>query len=147
MPAGVRLTVRGLRAGRFVIALAAVIIGLAGYVGWVLLRPDPYSLSERVVRDARREISAEVRESSASWTECATRSAKKDVHATIEKHQADAIRGIDDAVDGARDRLSEMDISIRTQRNRLDRIDSRAEEAKNMVNELATEAKQKAQGS
>jgi hypothetical protein len=106
MPAGVRLTVRGAAGRSFVIALAAVIIGLAGYVGWVLLRPDPYSLSERVVRDARREISAEVREFQRELDGVRdAKREKKDVHATIEKHQADAIRGIDDAVDGARDRL------------------------------------------
>lgn len=148
MPAGVRMSERGAAGRSFVIAVAAVIVGLVGYVGWALLRPDPYSLSERVVRDARREISAEVREFQRELDGMRdAKREKKDVHALIDKHQADAIRGIDDAVEGARDRLSEMDISIRTQRNRLDRIDSRAEEAKNMVNELATEAKQKAQGS
>ena len=71
---------------------------------------------------------------------------KKDIGAEVEKHREVALRGIDDVVDGARDRLAELDIAIRTQRNRMDRIEGRAEEAREMVKELADEAKQKAQG-
>jgi hypothetical protein len=130
------------------IAVAAVIIGLVGYVGWALVRPDPYSLSERIVRDARREVSAEVRDFQRE-VDAVVRGAKrdkKDVDGVIDQHMTAAMQGIDDVVDGARDRLSELDISIRTQRNRLDRIDTRAEEARSMVRELADEAKQKAKG-
>ena len=66
--------------------------------------------------------------------------------AEIDKHLAAALQGIDAVVDGARDRLAELDIGIRTQRNRLDRIDGRADEARGMVKELAAEAKQEAKG-
>ena len=102
------------------------------------------------MRDARREVAAEVRE---FQREIDAHRARREARARrtsrreIDKHLADALRGIDDVVDGARDRLAELDIGIRTQRNRMDRIEARAEEARKMVKELATEAKQKAQGS
>lgn len=148
MPRGVMLSERGAAGRSFVIAVAGVIVALVGYVGWALLRPDPYSLSERIVREARREVSAEVRDFQRAVDAAAREGQrdKKDVSSTIEQQRTEAMKGIDDVVDGARDRLAELDISIRTQRNRLDRIDTRAEEARSMVNELATEAKQKAQG-
>jgi signal transduction histidine kinase len=130
------------------IAVAAVVVGGAGYAAWSLLRPDPYSLSERIVRDARREVASEVRDFQRDIDALVreTKRAKKDVAADVDKHLAAALHGIDDVVDGARDRLSDLDIDIRTQRNRLDRIEGRAEEAREMVKELADEAKQKAQG-
>jgi chromosome segregation ATPase len=130
-------------------AVAAVIFALVGYVGWALLRPDPYSVSERIVRDARRDVAAEVRDFQRD-VDVATRDAKrdqKDVAAVIDGHRDETLKDIDEVVDSARDRLSQLDISLRTHRNRLDRIDSRAEEARHMVNELAAEAKQKSQGS
>jgi hypothetical protein len=43
--------------------------------------------------------------------------------------------------------MASLDIGIRTQRNRMDRIETRAGEAREMVKQLAAEAKQKAQGS
>jgi hypothetical protein len=129
------------------IALAAVAVAVLGYAAWALLRPDPYSLSERIVRDARRGVAAEVREFQRevdTIVRDAKRDNKKDVGAELDKHLAVTLREIDDVVDGARDRLAELDIAIRTQRNRMDRIEGRAEEAREMVKELATEVKQKA---
>lgn len=149
MPGGVKLSSRGAASRSFVIAAAAVIVGLAGYAGWSLLRSDPYAVSERIVRDARREVAAEVREfqRDIDGLERDTKRSKKDLAAEIDKHLDKAQRGIDDVVDGARDRLADMEIGIRTQRNRMDRIETRAGEAREMVKQLATEAKQKAQGS
>jgi hypothetical protein len=146
MPRGVRLSERG-AARSFVIALAAVVVAVAGYAGWALLRPDPYSLSERIVRDARREVAAEVREFQRDVDGLVGKSTgdATSVGAEIDKHLNAALQGIEDVVDGARDRLADLDIGIRTQRNRLDRIDGRAEEARGMVKELAAEAKQKVQ--
>lgn len=143
---GVRLSERG-AARSFVIAAAAVIVAVVGYAGWTLLRPDPYSLSERIVRDARRAVAAEVREFQRDVDDLTDRS-KADptaIGAEIDKHLNAALQGIDDVVDGARDRLADLDVGIRTQRNRLDRIDGRADEARGMVKELAAEAKQKVQ--
>ena len=149
MPRGVKLSDRGAASRSFVIAAAAVIVGLAGYAGWSLLRPEPYALSERIVRDARREVAAEVREfqRQIDALEHDTKRAKKDLTAEIDKHLDTALRGIDDVVDGARDRMADLDIGIRTQRNRMDRIETRAGEARDMVKDLAGEAKQKMQGS
>lgn len=149
MPPHVKLSERGAASRSFVIAVAAVVAGGVGYAAWSFLRPDPYSLSERIVRDARREVASEVRDFQRDIDALVreTKSAKKDITADVDKHLAAALHGIDDVVDGARDRLADLDIGIRTQRNRLDRIEGRAEEAREMVKELADEAKQKAQGS
>lgn len=145
MPRGVRLSERG-AARSFVIAVAAVIVAVAGYAGWALFRPDPYSLSERIVRDARREVAAEVREFQRDVDGLGkSKGEPTAVSAEIDKHLNAALQGIDDVVDDARNRLADLDIGIRTQRNRLDRVDGRAEEARGMVKELAAEAKQKVQ--
>jgi signal transduction histidine kinase len=149
MPPDVKRSERGAASRSFVIAVAVAVVGVAGYGAWSLLRPDPYTLSERIVRDARREVTSEVRDFQRDVDTLLrdTKHAKKEVAANIDKHLAAALHGIDDVVDGARDRLADLDIDIRTQRNRMDRIEGRAEEAREMVKELADEAKQKAPGS
>jgi hypothetical protein len=48
-------------------------------------------------------------------------------------------------VSGAR-RLSEIDVELRTQRNRMERIETRAQEAREIVTEFAEETKAKARG-
>ena len=58
----VMLSDRGRVSGSFLVAVVAVVVVIGGYVAYSLLRPDPYALSERVVRDSRRLLSAEVRE-------------------------------------------------------------------------------------
>jgi hypothetical protein len=146
---GVKLSERGAASRSFVIAAGAAVVAVLGYAAWAFLRPDPYSLSERIVRDARREVAAEVREFQREIDTLlrTAKQEKRDVSAELDKRQAEAMRGIDDVVDGARNSLSELDIAVRTQRNRMDRIDARADEAREMVKELAEEAKQKALGS
>lgn len=145
MPRGVRLSERGAASRLSVIAAATVIAGVVGYAGWSQFRPDPYSLSDRIVREARRDMAAKVRDFQRDVD--AAVSDKQNVSPAIEAHMADALQGIDEIVDEARDRVADLDIDIRTQRNRIDRIEGRAEEAREMVKELADEAKQKAQGS
>ena len=53
---------RGRASGSFLLAVGAVVLAIGGYVAWGFLRPDPYALSERAVRDARRALAWEVRE-------------------------------------------------------------------------------------
>ncbi len=140
---------RGSTSRSFIIVLALVVIAGLGYVAWTfVLHPDPYAVSERVARDARRGVAAEVRDfqRQVDSLEREARQSKKDVSADIDKHMAAALRGIDDVVAAARDRLSDLDIGIRTQRNRMDRIEGRADEAREMVRELAEETKQKVTG-
>ena len=143
MPRRVMVSERG-AARSFVIAVAAVIVAVAGFAGWKLFRPDPYALSERIVRDARRAVAAEVREFQRDVDGLsASQGDPVAVGVDIDKHLDAALQGIDDVVDGARDRLADLDIGIRTQRNRLDRVDGRAEEARAMLRELAVEAKRR----
>jgi len=145
--ARVRLSLRGKVSRSFVVAVAIAIVAVAGYVAWTYLRHDPYTVSERIARDARRGVAAEVREFQHDIdTLTHAPQGKKDVNAEVDKHLAAALQGIDDVVAEARDRLADLDIAVRTQRNRMDRIDGRADEAREMLKELAEDAKQKAAG-
>jgi hypothetical protein len=140
---------QGAASRSFVVGVTAVILGVAGYTTWSLLRPGPDSMSERIVREALREVAAEVREFERKLDALAhdSKRDRKDMRAEIDKRLASTLQGIDDVTARARTRLTDLEIGIRTQRNRMDRIEGRADEAKEMVKELADEAKQKVQGS
>jgi hypothetical protein len=127
-----------------VIAATAFIAGVVGYAGWSLFEPDPYSQSERIVRGARRDMAARVRDfqRDVDWAVRSTDGAE----AEIDTHLANALQAIDDIVDEARDRVAALDIALHTQRNRIDRIEGRAAEAREMIEDLANEAKQKLRG-
>jgi small-conductance mechanosensitive channel len=132
-----------------VIAVGAVVAAVVAYVTWSVLLGDPYARSERAVRDTRREIAAAMRDFEREL-ETITRKAKPDRNgagAEIDKRAAAAAQAIDDIVDRANDRLDQLDIDLRTQHNRMDRIERSAAEAKAMVKQLADEAKQKGKGS
>lgn len=137
---------RGRTSGSFLVAVGLVALAVGGYLGWTFLRPDPYALSERVVRDARRGLSSEVREFQRAL-EDVVRDARRgsgDVPGAVDAASNKALQGVDDVVRDARARLADIDIALRTQRNRLDRIESRANEARDMIAEFAEEAKAKA---
>jgi len=138
---------RGRTSGSFLLAVAAVLVGVGGYAAWTVLRPDPYALSERVVRDSRRALASEVREFQRELDDVvrAARQDGKDAAAAIDREAGKALAGVDELVDEARDQLADLDVQLRTQRNRLDRIESRAQEARDMVAEYAEAAKAKAQ--
>jgi hypothetical protein len=138
----VMLSERGRASGSFLLAVVAVVALVGGYVAYSLLRPDPYELSERVVRDSRRLLSAEVREFQRDVDGALRNGAGAERQ--VDEVTASALRDVDAVVDDARDQLAELDISLRTQRNRMERIDGRAREAREMIEEYAAEAKNKA---
>jgi hypothetical protein len=80
---------RGRTSGSFLIAVGVVVLAVGGYFAWLYLRPDPYALSERVVRDARRSMAYEVREFQRSLD---------DVVRDAKKHNTDVGAAIDAAV-------------------------------------------------
>ena len=136
---------RGRISGSFLIAAGAVVLALVGYGAWSFLRPDHYVLSERVVRDARRALASEVREFQRD-ADNAVRDAKrhgKDAVGQIDKLVADALKRVDRVVENARDQLGALDIELRTQRNRMERVTSRAQEARDMIEEHAEQSKAK----
>ncbi len=138
---------RGRASGSFLLAISAVVLAIGGYLAWGFLRPDPYALSERVVRDARRGLAYEVREFQRGLEEI-VREAKrsgKDVAGSIEDSADKARKGIDGVLEDASESLADLDLELRTQRNRIDRIETRAQEARAMVGQYAEEAKAKAQ--
>ncbi len=138
----------GRASGSFLMALGVVALAIGGYLAWTFLRPDPYALSERVVRDARRGLAYEVREFQRNLDDVVRDTKKKngDVGAAIDASADKARRELDDVVSTARDRLSEIDVELRTQRNRMDRIETRAQEAREIITEFAEETKAKARG-
>ena len=140
------MTERGRTSGSFLVAVGLVVVAVGGYLGWTFLRPDPYALSERVVRDARRALASQVREFQRDLDR-AVREAKSgggDVAAGVDAAAAKANQGIDQVVAEARGQLADIDVELRTQRNRMDRIETRADEARAMIAEFAEEAKAKA---
>ena len=139
---------RGRASGSFLVAVGVAVLAVGGYLAWTFLRPDPYALSERVVRDARRALASEVREFQRDLDDV-VRDAKKqnaDVGAAVDAAADTARKDLDDVVAEARDRLGEIDVELRTQRNRMDRIETRAQEAREMIGEFAEETKAKAHG-
>lgn len=139
---------RGRTSGSFLIAVGVAVLAVGGYLAWTLLRPDPYALSERVVRDARRALAYEVREYQRGLDDV-VRDAKRthaDVDAAIDKATDKARQDLDDVVSDAREQLGEIDVELRTQRNRMDRIETRAHEAREMITEFGEETKAKARG-
>lgn len=137
---------RGRTSGSFLIAVGIVVLAVGGYLVWSYVRPDPYALSERVVRDARRSLSFEVREFQRNLDEVVrgARKSNKDVGAAIDQAADRARQELDQVVSTARGKLAEIDVALRTQRNRMDRIESRAQEAREIVTEFAEETKAKA---
>lgn len=140
------LSQRGRTSGSFLVAVAALVALVGGYAVYSLLRPDPYQLSERVVRDSRRLLSSQVREFQRD-ADAAVRESKrrgKDVGERLDKLVSDSQRQIDEIVDNAREQLADLDVELRTQRNRMERITGRAQEAREMIGEYAEDAKKKA---
>ncbi|HSP98730.1 MAG TPA: hypothetical protein VL049_16025 [Candidatus Dormibacteraeota bacterium] len=127
-------------------AIGVVVLAVGGYLAWTFLRPDPYALSERVVRDARRALAYEVREFQRDLDDVVRDAKKKngDVGAAIDGAADKARKDLDDVVSDARDRMSEIDVELHTQRNRMDRIETRAQEAREIINEFAEDTKAKA---
>jgi chromosome segregation ATPase len=139
---------RGRASGSFLMALGVAVLAVGGYLAWMFLRPDPYALSERVVRDARRTLAYEVREFQRGLDDVVreARSQNASVEAAVDAAAAKARNDLDAVVAEAREQLADIDVELRTQRNRLDRIETRAQEAREMITEFAEETKAKARG-
>lgn len=132
----------------FVIAVTAVVVAVVGYAGWSYFRPGPYAVSEHIVREFVATMSGEVREFRGELREL-KRSAKgnaKQVDAAIveiDKLVARTTESVEQRLDEAYDELHELEIRLRTTRNRRKRLDTRATEATELISDLAEEAKEK----
>lgn len=135
---------RGGNRASFLVTLVVVVAVIAGYIAWTFLRPNPYALSERIVRESRREVTAAVREFQGELDRV-TRERGADVEKRIEEETASAVADVDALVDDARDRIGDLGIDLRTERNRMGRIKTRAQEAKDIIAEYADEARAKLQ--
>lgn len=130
----------------FLFAVGAVVLAVVVYGAWSFLRPTAQSSSEDLVREFSRQIGREVsnfrREArDLSDKRFADKKAKEAALAAIQEKAEKAIRRIEEQGDQAREELADLDIAIRTQRNRYQRIETREDEAKEMVNGVAEDLK------
>jgi hypothetical protein len=137
----------GKTAPSFIATIAVVALLAVGYVAWLILRPNPIAESEMVVRDFSSAAAAEIgplrralREEVARYA--ADPSTLVPVQVAIDKHAADARETIEALAEDARDRIELIDgIGLRTQENRLQRIQSRKADAQARINSLVADAK------
>jgi len=137
------LSERGRTSPSFLLAVLLLVVGIGGYGAWRLFKPDPYRQSEQVVRDSRQALNLIVsdfrRKLAAVMDEKGTAPAER--IAAVEKLGQEAELRIDEFLDDARQELSELDIALRTHKNRSDRLVEKADDAKAMVNEGVAHAK------
>ena len=132
----------------FVIAVTAVVVAVVGYAGWSYFRPGPYAVSEHIVREFVATMSGEVREFRGDLRGL-KRKAKGDakqvdaVIVEIDQLVARTTESVEQRLDEAYDELHELDIRLRTQRNRRKRLNARATEATELISDLAEEVKEK----
>jgi hypothetical protein len=130
----------------FLLAVGALILAIVVYAGWSFLRPTAHSASEDLVREFSRTIGREVstfrREARGlADKRFADKNAKDAAIAALQEKAEKTIRRIEEQGDQAREDLADLDIAIRTQRNRYQRIETREDEAKEMVNGVAEDFK------
>jgi hypothetical protein len=140
------LSSNGRSSPSFLFAIATVAVSVVGYAAWSFLRPSAEAASEEIVRQfartAGREVSAFRREARAiSGKRFSDEASRKAALAAIDERAEKAIRRVEQQGDQAREDLAGLDIAIRTQRNRHQRIETREAEAKEMVNGVAEDLK------
>lgn len=138
---------RGRTSPSFIAAVLLLVISIGGYGAWRLLKPDPYRQSERIVRDSRQALNTIVsdfrHELGALMDENMAPEAKI---AEAEKLGQKAERSIEQYLEDAREELSDLDIALRTHKNRSDRLVGTTDYAKQMVEEAVAHAKSRISG-
>ena len=132
----------------FILVVAALVLGVVVYGAWSYLRPSPHAASEQVVRDLARTLGKEVnafrREMrGVAGQKSSDGSARNAALASVEERTRNAIERVEKHTEDARDQLAEWEIPIRTQRNRNQRLGTREEEAKELIQGIAEETKAK----
>lgn len=132
----------------FIVAVTLLVAGTVGYIGWHLWRPNDVVASEQVVRRFAGAVAKEVGPlrrklrrltGAATMTEAERTAAAKQ----LEELADDANDRIDQLVEDASSEIEAMDrISVKTQDNRINRIEDRAQEARAAITAAVTEAKQ-----
>lgn len=123
-------------------------LGVVAYGIWSYLRPSPHAASELVVRELARTLGKEVnafrREMRAvAGQKSSDAAARSAALGSVEERTEKAIERVEKHTDEARDQLAEWEIPIRTQRNRNQRLSTREEEAKELIQGIAEETKAK----
>jgi hypothetical protein len=131
----------------FQIAVAAAVLAVVGYGAWLYFRPNPYAVSERIVRDFVGRASGDVRDFRRDLRSLLAKAKQRGLKpdalaAEIDQLVASASQRVDEHYDKAIDELLDLEIRLRTQRNRRSRMATRAEEAKELIADLAAEAKE-----
>lgn len=101
-----------------------------------------------IVRESRRVLNAQVRDFEQELRDLMTKSGMEPGAriAAIEQKSAAAKVEIDRYLDEARAELSELDIPLKTHKNRADRLGEKAEEAKQMIDERVAEKREQLAG-
>ncbi len=143
------LSSRGASSPSFIAAVAIVVVGVGGYGLWTFLRPSPHASSETVVREFARDAGREVSTLRRELRGIKAKGGGGNVEAAlaaVDKEAEKAVEQLEARGDEARDELAELDIAIGTQRNRLQRIETREKEAKELITGLVEEAKGRLRG-
>ena len=131
----------------FILVVAALVLGVVVYGAWSYLRPSPHAASEQVVRELARTLGKEVNAFRREMRGVAGKSsdgpARNAALASVEERTRNAIERVEKHTEDARDQLAEWEIPIRTQRNRNQRLSTREEEAKELIQGIAEETKAK----
>lgn len=139
----------GKTAPSFIATIAIIVLLVAGYAAWTLLRPSPIGESEMVVRDFSSAVASELgplRRILRQEVERYGGDAGQlvNVRVAIDKHAENTKEKIETLAEDARDRIELIDgIGLKTQENRIQRIQSRKTEALTRVDGLAAEARGK----
>jgi hypothetical protein len=138
-----RLSSPGRAAPSFVIAVGGAIVGILGYLAWETLRVTPHQQSEEIVRQFARSVAGEVGRCRRAMRRL-SQPASPPAGSTddVDARAAEAMARIETEAEAARERIESLEgISLRTQDNRLGRIERRLSEGKAAIGRAATEAK------
>lgn len=135
---------KGKTSPSFLIAVVIVVVGVLGVVGWRYLKPDPFKQSEMVVRESGRAFRTELADFERDILEVLKKpgldSAARIVALETKANEVKA--EIDDQLDQARAKLTELDIPLKTHQNRADRVAKKADEAKAIVDDRVDEKRE-----
>jgi FAD/FMN-containing dehydrogenase len=133
----------GRTAPSFLIAVGGAVIGILGYLAWETLRVTPHQKSEEIVRRFARSVAAEVGQCRRAIRRMSRRAAGPAASAEdVDGLAADAIARIEAEAEAARERIESLEgIPLRTQDNRLERIERRLGEGKAAIGRAASDAK------
>lgn len=139
----------GKTAPSFIVTMVVVALLVAAYLAFGIWSPNDIARSERAVRDFTRAAAAEIgplrralREQTQRYE--ANPDSLEEVRAAIDDLADDAKANVEEVADATREEIEMMDgIGLRTQENRLGRVQQRKADAESRISSLVNEARSK----